>query len=412
MTVPAPALVEAHDAALAARRLDRLARIRDLLDEERRAVREILTTVATYAAAEYELDAARAALDGAAAEVARHRPPTLRAAAVFMPSNMLLYSYVLYLLVPSLFVERLAFRPSSHVRETTVALHRRLAEAHRLPIELADLSQREFLREVVAPADLVVFTGRYTNGTSIRSTLTAEQLFLYFGQGVNPVVVAADADVERAVADTVGIRLFNSGQDCLGPDAIFVHDAVRDAFLDALVARLRRLRPGPYADPDADYGPIHYDSALEEVARFLHRYRLRIRHGGTVDFRTRLVEPTVLVSRLGAEPELTEFFAPVFNVVTFDDVDALRATLTSGVYTDRALGATVYGDRDGTGPLTQALRRRHTVTVNEPLTAVDDGNAPFGGRGHVANHIAYRGRLHAEPILVSKAVADYWGRRR
>lgn len=46
--------------------------------------------------------------------------------------------------------------------------------------------------------------------------------------------------------------------------------------------------------------------------------------------------------------------------------------------------------------------------MNVPLTAVDDGNAPFGGRGHVANYIAYRGRLHAEPILISKAVAEHW----
>ncbi len=406
MTTSAPAL--AAPRVDTTRRLTSLAKVRDLLDRDHAAIRKVLTEVGTYAAATYELDAARAALEGAAGEVARHRPPALRASAVFMPSNMLLYSYVLYLLIPSLFVQRLTFRPSSHVREATAALHQRLALAHGLPIELADLSQREFLRDVVTAADLVVFTGRYPNGNEIRSMLSADQLFLYFGQGVNPVVVAPDAELDQALTGVIDIRLFNCGQDCLGPDAIFVHDQVYDRFLDGLVTRLRRLRAGPYTDPNAGYGPLYYDSALEDVARFLHRYRSRITYGGTIDFRTRTVEPTVLVSRLGAEPELTEFFAPVFNVVTYDDTDALRATLTSGVYTDRALGATVYGDGDGSGPLTEALRRRHTVTVNVPLTAVDDGNAPFGGRGHVANYIAYRGRLHAEPILISKAVAEHW----
>nr|MDT0660473.1 aldehyde dehydrogenase family protein [Micromonospora sp. DSM 115978] len=394
-------------AGLLAERIDRLAAVRDLIAGERAAVRAILTEISTYAAATYEIDAALATLDGALGEVVTHRPTTLRESAVFMPSNVLLYSYVLYLLVPSLFVRHATFRPSGQVRGQTAALHRLLAPAHDLPIDLAEVSQRAFLRDCVAPADLVVFTGRYSNGAEIRSVLDREQLFLFFGQGVNPVIVTDAADLDRALTDTIDIRLLNSGQDCLGPDAIFVHAAVLDGFVDRLVDRLGRLRCGPYTMPAADYGPICYDSALEGAALFLHRHRAWIRHGGRVDFRSRVVEPTVLVSRLGEEPALTEFFAPIFNVISYDDEAALRATLTSNGYADRALGASVYGEPEGA--LATVLRRRHTVTVNAPLTSVDDGNQPFGGWGHMASHLSHRGDRTAGPILISKVVAQRCG---
>lgn len=397
---PAPAPAGGRLAALAA--------VRDLIAADRASVHAILTEISTGAAATYEIEAALSTLDGAAAEVARQRPPRLAAAAVFMPSNMLLYSYVLYLLVPSLFVDRSAFRPSRQVREQTAALHQLLSSAHRLPIELADLSQRAFLRDVVGAADLVVFTGRYSNGAEIAAQLGADQLYLFFGQGTNPVVVCPDADWRAALADTVGIRLFNSGQDCLGPDAIFVPEPLLDEFVDGLVQRLGRLRFGPYRDPGADFGPICYDSALAEAAQVLHRHRGRIVAGGTVDFRSRKVDPTVLVSRLGDEPEPTEFFAPVFNVVSYPDERALRQALTATGYADRALGASVYGDGGGAGELTAALRRRHTVTVDATLTTVDDGNQPFGGWGPLANYVSYRGRRRPQPILISQAVAEFW----
>lgn len=389
-------------------RVAALAAARDLIASERSAVHAVLTEISTGAAATYEIGAALSTLDGAVAEVARHRPSRLSLSTVFMPSNMLLYSYVLYLLVPSLFVDRSVFRPSRQVRDQTAALHELLAPAHQLPIELADVSQRAFLRDPVPLADLVVFTGRYTNAAEIASQLGGEQLFLFFGQGTNPVVVCADADLPAAIDGTVGIRLFNSGQDCLGPDVVFVPEPLLDTFLDGLVGRLDRLRFGGYRDPAADYGPICYDGALADAAQVLHRFRDRIVAGGTVDFRSRRVTPTVLVSRLGAEPEPTEFFAPVFNVVSYPDERALRLALTATGYADRALGASVYGDAGGTGELTAALRRRHTVTVDSTLTAVDDGNQPFGGWGPLANYVSYRGRRQPQPILISQAVAEHW----
>lgn len=388
-------------------RLACLERTREFLIAERPRVLDVLTKVGTYQAGSYEIDAAVDTLAGAAGEVTGTRPRRVGSAAVFMPSNVLLYSYVLYLLVPSLFVERTAFRPSTQVREHVERLHRMLAPVHGLPLDLRAVSQRAFLERDVAGADLLVFTGRLANAEQVRAGLRPEQLMLFLGAGVNPFVVTADADVSTAVKDLVDIRLFNSGQDCLAPDVVFVHRAIAEPFVDVLVENLAGRQFGAYDDPAADYGPLYYESAFAEATEYVFQHRPHVRYGGTVDLATMRVDPTVLVRDLAGTKEFCELFSPVFNLLVYDDDQQLRRTLSSNYFSERALGASVYGDG---GDLTPYLERKHTVTRNETLFAVDQGNRPFGGRGWMANYISRGGCLTSEPILISRAVADHLGR--
>ncbi|WP_018218351.1 aldehyde dehydrogenase family protein [Salinispora vitiensis] len=387
-------------------RLRSLSRVRELLVEQPDQVLDELTKFTTIGAARYELAAAIATLDGALAECQRHRPAAVRNIAVFMPSNVLLYSYVLYLLVPSLFADRVVLRPASQTAEHLQRLHAMLAPVHGLPIEPLMVSQRAFVWDAVLPADVVVFTGAYQNAEQIRPQLRAEQLLLFLGAGVNPFIVAPGADLAAAARDAVQIRMFNTGQDCLAPDLFCVQESDADAFLDLLLKEVKGLRYGEYADPTADYGSIFYHGALEAAALFLFKNRANIVHGGSIDFRSRRVEPAVVVSPLDGRSGDTEFFAPVFNVAVYPDEATATRILTSGIYAERALGASVYGDAPA---LTAALARRHTVTINASMFSVDDGNAPFGGWGPMASYAAYSGRLHVGPILVSQAVARHLG---
>ncbi|MFJ5679998.1 aldehyde dehydrogenase family protein [Streptomyces sp. NPDC093097] len=387
------------------RTAEALRRVRDFLAEDGGAVHELLCEISTHRAARYEIESTIATLDGALDEVAAHRPGRVPRLAAFMPSNVILYSYALYLLVPALYTDALVFRPASRVKDQMRRLHALLAERHRLPITLSGASQREFLSGEVHSADVVVFTGAYRNAEQIRAQLSPGQLLLFLGSGVNPFVVAPGADVEQAARDAIEIRTLNTGQDCLGPDLFAVHHSLLDAFLDALVVELKGLRYGPYTDPDADFGPIFYDGALEEAAQFLARNRDGIVHGGHVDFRARRLDPTVVVGEdLSPRTQVPEFFAPIFNVAAWHDEDALAATLTTGMFTERALGSSVYGAAPA---LVEALRRRTTVTLDANLLAIDDGNAPFGGYGRMANYVFDGHEVRAEPVLVSQAVATY-----
>ncbi|MFE2156197.1 aldehyde dehydrogenase family protein [Streptomyces lydicus] len=400
-----PTVAAEPEGSLARHRAAAVHRVRDFLVNDAGTVHELLCEISTHRAARYEIESTVATLDGALDEVAAHRPGRVPRLAAFMPSNVILYSYALYLLVPALYTDRLVFRPSSRVKDQMRRLHTLLAEQHGLPIELTTASQRDFLHDHVLPADVVVFTGAYANAEQIRARLSPGQLFLFLGSGVNPFVVGPGADVERAARDAIAIRVLNTGQDCLGPDLFSVHEPLLEPFVDALVSELKGLRYGPYTDPDADFGPIFYDSALEDGAQFLARHRGDIVHGGHVDFRGRRLDPTVVVGEeVTPRTHVPEFFAPIFNVASYRDEDALATTLTTGMFTERALGSSVYGHAPR---LVEALRRRTTVTLDTTLLSIDDGNAPFGGYGRMANYISDGHEVRAEPVLISKAVAAH-----
>ncbi|MBP2330651.1 acyl-coenzyme A synthetase/AMP-(fatty) acid ligase/acyl-CoA reductase-like NAD-dependent aldehyde dehydrogenase [Kibdelosporangium banguiense] len=367
-------------------------------------VLEILCEVSPYQTASTELAGALATLAGALDEVAAHRPERVSRLAVFMSSNVLCYSYVLYLLVPLLYTERVVFRPSAKVAETTRRLHELLAPVHGLPIEISRLSQRKFVEGPAADADVLVFTGSYPNAEQIRSTLRPGQLMLFFGQGVNPFIVTPGADVDLAVEDAVRTRMLNCGQDCFGPDVFLVAASVAERFVELLAGRLGALRYGPYRDRDADYGPLFYDSALRVATEYLHTNRDHIVHGGRLDLRERHLEPTVLVRPCDVRIELDELFSPIFNVVVYADQDELGAFLRTPYLSDRAMAAMVYGPDPQT---IEFLAKRHMMCVNRTLLDIDNGNAPFGGYGIVANYVAYGSTRIAEPLLVSHAVADH-----
>jgi aldehyde dehydrogenase (NAD+) len=374
---------------------------------EREAVIDILTEISTRRAAEYEYECAVRTLQGADRELAEYDPPQVGTVAVFLPSNVLLYSYVLYALVPTLYADRVVLRPATQIKETAARLHTFLTARHALPVELAEVTQREFVEGTLPQADVVVFTGAYANAEKVRAALRPDQLYFFLGSGINPIVVTQAADVTRAVEGVVDIRLLNSGQDCLGPDAIWVDRRIHEAFLEGLQRRLAGVRYGPCTDPSADYGPIVYPGILRQTADFFCRHQDRIASGGRIDFAGRRIEPTVLVWESHHQMEVVEFFCPVFNVCLYDSEETVAKALNSTSYAERAMGATVYGESP---QLVTALARRHSLTVNATLLALDDGNSPLGGRGRMANYVARGRRVHPEPVLLSKGLADHWPR--
>ncbi|MFE0462371.1 aldehyde dehydrogenase family protein [Kitasatospora sp. NPDC058965] len=386
---------------------DRLRAFEDLvafLREQPEAVAEILTEISVRKAVNEEIEASITTLEGAVDEIRRYRPKRVARLAGFMSSNVLLYSYVLHAVVPSLFVERIALRPSRQVAAQSHRLHQLLAPVHGLPIEMSALNQRQFVDGPAAEANVVVFTGAYTNAEELRGKLRRDQLMLFFGQGINPFVVGPEADGDRAIDDAIRIRLLNSGQDCFGPDVFFVHSSMQERFIGGLIKRLAEQREGDYGDPDADYGAVYYDSAIRSTTEFVLRNRAYVVHGGDVDFRTGLVRPMVFVRDIEDQLDISEFFSPLFNVVVYDDPQRMESVLFSPYFAERSMGAMVYGTEDA---LAEKLRDRHTVAVNRTLLDVDNGNSPFGGRGVMANYAAYNGKRTAEPLLVSKTVAQY-----
>lgn len=381
------------------------------IESHREEIVRILLEISDLRAINYEIDAALATLRGARAELDEHRPLTVDSIAVFLPSNVLLYSWVLYIAVPLHYSQSVHARSATVVKSQVERLHRLLTYGLDLPVVLHDLSQKEFVEEVVARSHVVVFTGAYKNAENIRHSLSADQLMLFFGSGINPFVIGPDADIEHAVEELISIRCLNSGQDCLAPDIVWIHESIRDELLRVLRSRLDELTCGDPSDISRHrYGSLCYEEALGATTAFLLKHRNQITDGGSVMMKSGIVEPTVLLweTKMSKVP-ITEFFAPVFNLAVYSREDNLVDLLLSGRYAELAMGVSLFGCLPS---MFEHLSRLYTVSVEASMLAVDNGNKPLGGRGPMSNYIAHQGSLSARPILISQAVANTLGQRR
>lgn len=105
--------------------------------------------------------------------------------------------------------------------------------------------------------DVVLHTGSVETGREI-ATICGRSLrkaVLELG-GKDALVIDAGVDPEWAADQAASGAFANAGQICTSVERIYVHEAVADAFLEALVKRARALKVGPGLDPQSQIGPL------------------------------------------------------------------------------------------------------------------------------------------------------------
>ena len=120
---------------------------------------------------------------------------------------------------------------------------------------------------LIDEVDFVMFTGSVATGKKVMAqaaqTLTPVSLEL---GGKDPMIVLADADLERATNAAISYGLNNSGQVCISVERIYVEESVHDEFVDKLTEKVRGLRQGPPGEPGTvDVGAIIFPPQMEII---------------------------------------------------------------------------------------------------------------------------------------------------
>lgn len=169
--------------------------------------------------------------------------------------------------------------------------------------------------------DFVFFTGSRTVGKEVLRN-TAEHLtpaVLELG-GKSPCIIDATANIRLAARRIVFGKFINCGQTCVAPDYILCERSVKDAFLDAAVAEIKR-QYGEDPLENNDYGRIINEKHFARLCGLIDPDKVVI--GGKSDAATCRIAPTVMDGVTYDDAVMSEeIFGPIMPIITFDDFDA------------------------------------------------------------------------------------------
>jgi len=110
---------------------------------------------------------------------------------------------------------------------------------------------------------------RYIYETGTRNGKRVQAL----GGAKNHMVVLPDADVDMAADAAVSAGYGSSGERCMAVATVVAVGAVADPLVDAIRARLPKVKVGPGSDPEAEMGPLVTRQHRDKVASYLDSAR-------------------------------------------------------------------------------------------------------------------------------------------
>jgi aldehyde dehydrogenase (NAD+) len=227
------------------------------------------------------------------------------------------------------------------------------------------------------------FTGSVPTGNRLLRQAAERGLKIQLEMGgKNPLVILADADLDKAVEIAVNGAYFSTGQRCTASSRLIVEAPIYEEFIARTRKRMASLKVGNALTQGVDIGPVASRSQLDTDLSYLEIARnegAELLHGGELlelDTKGHYLSPALIAAQPQHRIAREEVFGPVAAVIRADDYEHALAMandtefgLCAGIATTSLKYATHF--------------KRHAqagmVMVNLPTAGVDP-HVPFGGR--------------------------------
>ncbi len=223
--------------------------------------------------------------------------------------------------------------------------------------------------------------------------------------GKNPQIVLDDANLDQAVELCAQSAFYSTGQRCTASSRLIVTQGIYPQFIEALHARMSRIKVGDAMAAGTDMGPVASRAQLEQNLRYIEIGKnegaslaagwqaLRLEQDGYYMSPALFIDSTSSM-RINRE----EIFGPVASVIRVADYEAALACandtefgLSAGIATTSLKYATHFKRHSQAG----------MVMVNLPTAGVDY-HVPFGGRKASSYGPREQGRYAQEFFTVVK----------
>ncbi|MGL4589131.1 MAG: aldehyde dehydrogenase [Mycoplasmatales bacterium] len=247
--------------------------------------------------------------------------------------------------------------------------------------------------------DYIFFTGSIAVGKIIMKK-AAENLIpvtLELG-GKSPCIVDADAKIETAARRIVWGKFLNAGQTCVAPDYLYVHKAIKEDFLKALIREIK-IQFGEHIKESPDFARIINEGSLERLKSYLQDGTIYF--GGDFDNSHLYMSPTVITDiNNNAKILEEEIFGPILPVIEFDNLKEVVNYINV-----RATPLALYYFSENEDKINFILENTASggVTINDTIIHITNHHLPFGGIG-TSGIGSYHGKASFDTFSHSKSV--------
>lgn len=265
-------------------------------------------------------------------------------------------------------------KPSEHAKATALVIEKLIADVFEpqvVTVVQGDAKVTQALAEM--PFNHIFFTGSTRVGKAIYASASKHltPVTLELG-GKSPTIIDETADLAFAARRIAFGKFINAGQTCIAPDHVYVHEKVKDAFVEAVNAVIAKH----------DHQPDHFtriihDGHFERLVRLIEPHQ--VVHGNGHDASTRYLSPHVIDNV--NEHDLImqeEIFGPILPILTYSDLDVLIAHLKTK---EKPLALYLFSQNKANQRNVFDAISFGNGAINDTLMQVANPHLPFGGIG-------------------------------
>lgn len=329
----------------------------------------------------------------------------------FLPLNQPLYSLLLQVVIPSLVLEKVYYRPPAAQSNLHSLLYNVISPTCD-NIYICNVSRNKFLCDYVRQSNIINFTGKYENAIELTKVIPNNIAIIYNGSAINPIVVSTNTSTKlnKIVDDVVLTRMYNSGQDCMAPACVFVEKNIVPDFIEILKKKITNLPVGENAKKETVVGPMIEKSSLIEYKSFREKCFDHILIDGHIDEKKQLIHPAVFYfDKVNLEIQ-NIYYAPYLILMAFDTLKDIQSYLHTPYCEKHAGYISIYG-KDIYHENWCSGKNKLIPLYEKTLLHTEDGNNEFGGYGLGCSFVSNQGEIKSHPILLSREIHNIMSKK-
>jgi acyl-CoA reductase-like NAD-dependent aldehyde dehydrogenase len=261
--------------------------------------------------------------------------------------------------------------------------------------------------------DYIFFTGSVGTGKIIQQVAAKDLIptTLELG-GKDPIIVFADAHLERAAKGAAWAAFTNSGQVCMSAERLYVEKTIYPEFLSSLKKEIRFLIQG--TDEDADVGSMTFPAQVQIVKDQLEDAMSKGAKLETglppEEWENGMFLPLTVVTNVSHKMKIIqeESFGPLLPVIPFESEEEVIKLANDTVY---GLNASVWTKDKEKARRVASKLISGAVVINDAIISVANHGLPFGGAKQ-SGIGRYHGDAGLRIFCHEKAIVEDNGRKK